>query len=126
MDCTYRIDTINKIILVTVVGELNATDFHKLGLDIYRIALKRNSKVVFDFAGANIKISVGEAYFWFSEHLDNVNVQFRNVPTAHIASDKNWSFLHFVETTWTNRGVNIKLFKEEEPAIKWLGQFQMV
>jgi len=55
-----------------------------------------------------------------------VNVQFRNVPTAHIASDKNWSFLHFVETTWTNRGVNIKLFKEEEPAIKWLGQFQMV
>ncbi len=120
MDCSYRIDKINKIILVTVVGELNATNFEKLCLDIYKMALKLKSKIIFDFTSANITICIGAAYFWFTEHLDNIDIRFRHIPTAHIASDNNWSFLEFVETTWSNKGICVKAFKQKDIAIKWL------
>jgi len=120
MDYSYRINKINKIILVTVVGELNATNFEKLCLEIYKQALELKYKVIFDFIGTNITISVGEAYYWFTEHLDNIDIRYRKIPIAYIANDKNWSFLEFVETMWSNGGIVIKVFKNEAFAVKWL------
>ena len=120
MNCSYRIDKINRIILVTVVGELNAASFENLCSNIYKNALKQRSKVIFDFTETNIAISVGEAYYWFTEHMDNIDIRFRRIPIAYIASNKNWSFLEFAETTWSNSGVIVKVFKNEKLAIKWL------
>ena len=124
MSYVYRIDKINRIILVTVVGELNAINFKKLCLDVYKMALKLKSKIVFDLTEANITICIGTAYFWFQKHMDKVDVHFRTIPSFYIANDNNWSFLEFIEIAWTNRGICIKVFKQKELAIKWLSSLR--
>lgn len=123
MGYSYRIDKINRIVLVTIVGELNAINFEKLCLAIYKMALMLKCKVIFDFTSANITICIGAAYFWFTEHLDHIDVRFRSIPIACIASDRNLSFLEFVEITWSNIGVNVKVFNARKLALKWLTSF---
>jgi len=123
MEYSYRIDTVNRAIVVAIVGELYANDFAKLDVEVCSLALGLNYKLVFNFKKAIIRIGLGEAYFWFPDHLDKINMSFRQITSAHIANDTDESFFCFVETTWSNRGVRTKMFKEEKAALKWLKQF---
>jgi len=123
MDHSYEINETTRTITVVVVGEVHANDFAKLDVEVCSLALNLNFKIAFNFKNAIIRIGLGEAYFWFSNHLDNVNLKFRLIPTAHIASDSNERFFHFIETTWSNQGVKIKMFKEDAKALEWLEQF---
>jgi len=123
MEYSYNINDISKTIIVVIVGEINASNFAKLDVEICTLALSLQYKIIFDFSNATVIISVGEAYFWFPNHLDKINMLFRRIPTAHIANSKNESFFHFVETTWTNHGIKTKMFKEKELAMEWLNQF---
>jgi hypothetical protein len=120
MKYSYKLDKARKIITVTVVGELYPNDFSKIDIDVCTLALSHDCKIVFNFTEVIIHISIGEAYFWFSNHLDKVNFMFRSIPTALVANDENEKFLHFVETTWSNRGMKIKMFKELDEALLWL------
>jgi len=123
MTYSYKINNTTKAIIVDINGEMYPTDFAKLDVEVCTLALNLNYKIIFNFKKAIVRICLGEAYFWFSNHLDNINLQFRFIPTAHIANDSNESFFHFVETTWSNQGVKIKMFKNEDEALNWLGQF---
>ena len=119
----YKINEVSKAIIVDVIGDMHTTDFAKLDVEICSLALNLNCKIIFNFKNAIIRIGFGEAYFWFSNHLDKVNLQFRRIPTAHIANDSNELFLHFIETTWSNQGVSIKMFKKDTDALEWLERF---
>jgi len=121
MDHSYSINDISKTIIVIIVGEVNAVDFAKLDVEICMIAFNLSYKIIFDFSQATVTIGMGEAYFWFTTHLDKINSLFRKIPTAHIANDKNERFFHFVETTWTNHGIKTKMFRDLESAVTWLG-----
>lgn len=120
MEYSYRIDDSKNIIFVTAVGDLTSGAFDEVGLKIFNLALTVKSSVVFDFSRVTVKISLGEIYFWFSNHLDKVDAQFRNIPTAVVSSAKNETFFHFVETTWTNHGAKTMVFKDEFQAQNWL------
>lgn len=123
MEYIYKINKQEKAIIVIIVGELNASDFAKLDLEICKLAIELNYNIIFNFSKAIVNIGIGEAYFWFKNHLDKINVLFREIPIAHIASEVNENFLYFVETTWSNNGIKTKMFKEEQVAMKWLQQF---
>jgi hypothetical protein len=122
MEYSYIINDVHRTVLVTVSGELYANDFAKLNIEVCSMALKLNYKLIFDFTNAVVRIGLGEAYFWFSDHLDKINTSFRRIPTAHIANDLNEPFFRFVEVAWTNRGSRTKMFREVERALEWLDQ----
>jgi len=124
MTYLYNIDKVKKNILVDVIGDIYTADFAKLDVEVCALALNLNCKIIFNFKNAIIRIGFGEAYFWFSKHLDNVNLQFRRIPTAHIANDSNERFFHFVETAWSNQGVRIKMVKNDTDALEWMEQFK--
>jgi len=122
MEYSYEINEVSKTITVIIEGEVNARNFAKLNVEICTLAVSLHCKIIFDFTSAIVDISIGEAYFWFANHLDKINILFRRIPTAHIVNEKNESFFYFVETTWTNHGINTKMFKEGVLAQDWLNQ----
>jgi hypothetical protein len=124
MTYLYKIDKVRKNILVNIKGDIYTLEFAKLDVEVLTLALNLNYKIIFNFKSAIIRIGFGEAYFWFSKHLDNVNLQFRRIPTAHIANDSNERFFYFVETAWSNQGVRIKMFKNDTDALEWMEQFK--
>lgn len=126
MEYSYVINDVNRLVSITVIGELYANDFAKLHIEVCSLALKRNYKLIFDFTNTNIRISIGEAYFWFSDHLDRVNMSFRRIPIAFITNELDKMFFSFVEVAWTNRGIRIKIFKEVKSALEWFEQFENV
>jgi len=123
LEHSYEINDENRTITVVVVGELHANDFAKLDVKVCLLALKLDYKLIFDFTNAIVRIGLGEAYFWFSDHLDKINTSFRRIPTAHIVNDLNEPFFKFVELAWTNRGIRTKKFKDVKSALEWLDQF---
>jgi len=126
MEHSYDINEVNRTITVVLVGEIYANDFAKLNIEVCSVALKLNYKLIFDFTNAIVRIGLGEAYFWFSDHLDKINTSFRQIPTAHVANDINETFFRFVEVAWTNRGSRTKMFKEVTSALEWLDQFDKI
>lgn len=120
----YKIVKAKKYILVDVIGDVHTAEFAKLDVEVCALASNLNYKIIFNFKRAIIRIGFGEAYFWFSKHLDNVNLQFRRIPTAHIANDSNEHFFYFVETAWSNQGIRIKMFKNDTDALEWIEQFK--
>jgi hypothetical protein len=126
MEHSCEINEENRTITVVVVGEVHANDFAKLDVEVCSLALKLNYKLIFNFSNAIVRIGLGEAYFWFSDHLDKVNISFRRIPIAHIANNLNEPFFRFVEVAWTNRGIRTKMFKEVKSALEWLDQFDKV
>jgi len=123
MDHSYEINEITRTITVVLVGEVHANDFAKLDVKVCSLALKLDYKLIFDFRNTIVRIGLGEAYFWFSDHLDKINTSFRRIPTAHIVDDLNEPFFRFVEVAWTNRGIRTKKFKDVKSALEWLDQF---
>lgn len=118
----YTVNDISKTIVVIIIGDVNASNFAKLDVEICMLAFQLDYKIIFDFSQATVSIGLGEAYFWFTNHLDKINALFREIPTAHIANEKNEHFFHFVETTWTNHGIRTKMFKDLDSAVNWLGE----
>ncbi|ADQ81089.1 hypothetical protein Palpr_2960 [Paludibacter propionicigenes WB4] len=123
MEHSYSVNDINKTIIVIIVGDVNAANFAKLDAEICMLAFNLNYKIIFDFSQAAVTIGMGEAYFWFTNHLDKINMLFRKIPTAHIANNENENFFHFVETTWTNHGIKTGMFKDLESAVNWLAKY---
>jgi len=123
MEYSYSVNDISQTIIVVIVGEVTAANFEKLDIEICLLALNLHYKIIFDFSQTTITISMGEAYFWFANHLDKINLLFRRIPTAHIANDKNENFFHFVEITWNNNGIITKMFKDLEEASNWVERF---
>jgi len=126
MEYSYIINDVHRTVLVTVIGELYVNDFAQLNIKACSVAQKLNYKLILNFTNAVVRIGLGEAYFWFSEHLGKSNTPSMRIPTAHIANDLNEAFFRFVEVAWTNRGSRTKMFKKVESALEWLDQFDKV
>lgn len=67
MEYSYITNDVNKLVSITIIGELYANDFVKLNIEVCLLALKLNYKLFFDFTYADVKICIAEAYFWFPQ-----------------------------------------------------------
>jgi len=120
MQYEYIINNENKTINVLTIGNLEAGELAAMGLEIMMKAKELKYKIIFDFRLSKNKVSIGEAYFWFSMHYDKIDIEFRHIPTVYIVNKDDWDFYSFFECTCINRGIPIKVFLDENGVLKWL------
>lgn len=118
----YIIETNRSKNLVTirVSGDLTKTELAPLGVKVRLRAKKEHSRLLFDFRRAKNNLEIIDAHNWIADHYDVIDKQLKLIPTAHLANPDDIDFFKFVETSWSNRGVKIRLFNDERVAVEWL------
>ena len=119
MKYNYEINSENQTIIVKTIGDIITKEIVAMGLEIMMIAKELNCKIVYDYRLSN-RISVDEAYNWFSTHYENIDCEFRRIPTAYIVNIDDWEFYSFFECTSNNKGITIKAFQDENDCLRWL------
>jgi hypothetical protein len=123
MEYTYEFIDEHKIIKVTVWGVLTTHETALMGIIVRVKAYEIGYKLLFDYSRlTTIQISSSAAYFWFPDHYDNINIKLRYIPTAMLISKINYSAFTFFENTCYNKGIRIKIFRENKSALEWLNQ----
>jgi len=120
MNYTYEINSEKQTINVVTIGDLITKEVVAMGLEIMFKAKMLKYKIIFDHRNSKNRISIGEAYSWYSTHYDNIDNNLRYIPTAYIANIEDWDFYYFFEMTCNNKGIRLKTFQEENAAMKWL------
>lgn len=120
MEYTYELIDNYKIIKVKVLGELKPKETALMGKNIRLKAKELNYKILFDLTEAENKVSISDAYFWFADHYDKIDIQLRYIPTAHVTHEKDKSFFSFFETTCYNKNIRVRMFMESKEALEWL------
>lgn len=123
MKYTYKINSGNKTIVVITTGDLETKEVAAMGLIIRLKANELKYKIIFDYRLSKNRISITEAYYWFSTHYDSINNKLRFIPSAYIANKEDRDFYSFFETTSNNKGIPIKMFLDEKPALEWLESY---
>lgn len=123
MKYTHEICTDNKIISVSVSGELYTSEVVLMDKVIRLKANELNCKIVYDFRKAINRISITDAYYWFASDCDLVLFNLIHIPVVTIARELDEPFFDFFELTSNNKGSRIKNCKDEIAAFQWLEQF---
>lgn len=119
MEYACEIDSETKTIKVITKGELTTTETAAMALKVLIKAKELKYKIIFDYRLSINRISFADAYFWYSKHYDNVDVELRKVPTAYIVNEKDWQFFSFFECTNNNKLIPIKIFRNENTIFDW-------
>lgn len=120
MEYIYDIISNSKIVEVKVSGELDIKGTALMGKTIRQKAKKLNYKILFDFTQTKNRISITEAYFWFADYYDEIDVKLRYIPTVHLSNEEDKPFFSFFETTCYNKCIRVKMFTEKRKALEWL------
>ncbi len=120
MKYAFEINTMSKTIRVITEGNLTIQKAAAMGLEILMKAKELKCKIIFDHRLSKNKISITDAYYWFPTHYDNIDMEFRKIPTAYIVNNTDLEFYSFFECTCTNKGIPIKVFQDENAVLKWL------
>ena len=91
-----------------------------MGLEVLLKAKELKYKVIIDNRHSKNKITIAEAYSWFSNHYDHIDTELRHIPTAYISNKEDWNFYSFFECTCLNKGIRIKVFLDENTASEWI------
>ncbi|MDP4239445.1 MAG: STAS/SEC14 domain-containing protein [Bacteroidota bacterium] len=120
MEYTYEIVNDDRIIKVKASGEITPKEAAIMGKNIRIKAKELSYKILFDLRQAENKVSISEAYFWFADHYDKIDIKLRYIPTAHVTHEEDKSFFKFFETTCFNKCIKVRMFMEQEEALNWL------
>ena len=121
MEYNFTINTDTKIITVQTTGELIKNEVAKMDKRIRTKAKEFNCSILFDFRKSKNQITMADAFFWFTELYEDNEKSLISIPTVHLSSAEDEQFFRFFETTTNNNGIPIKMFLEDEPAMRWLG-----
>lgn len=120
MTYSYEINSENHAIIVNTIGELNTKEMVAMGLEILSKAKNIGFKVIFDHRMSKNRVSISDAYSWYYDHYDCVDIELRKIPIAYIANNEDWEFYTFFECTCNNKGIPIKVFKNDNTVSEWL------
>lgn len=120
MEYIYEIISSSKIIEVKVSGDLVVKETVLMGKTIRIKAKELNYKILFDFTQTRNKIPIAEAYFWFTDYYDKIDIKLRYIPTVHLSNEEDKPFFCFFETTCYNKCIKVKMFTEKGEALEWL------
>jgi hypothetical protein len=123
MKYTYEINSENKTIVVITTGDLKTKELASMGLTILLKAKELKYKIIFDHRLSRNRISITEAYYWFGTHYDSIDSKIKFIPSAYIANKEDMDFYSFFATTSNNKGIPIKIFLDEKPALEWLESY---
>jgi hypothetical protein len=120
MNYTFEINSENKMIRVVTTGDLIKESVASMGLEIMLKAKMLKYNILFDYRLSKNRISIVDAYRWYSDYYDNIDINFRFIPIAYIANDEDWTFYSFFECTCNNNLIPVRVFQEESAALKWI------
>lgn len=120
MEYTYELNSEMQTIIVKTTGYLTTKKTAAMGVEILLKAKDLNYKVIFDHRLSKNRISIAEAYSWYSNHYDHIDIELRRIPTAYISNKEDLPFYSFFECTCNNKGIIIKVFREENAVLEWV------
>jgi len=123
MKYSSEINQDNKTITVITSGNLKTKELSEMGILIRLQARDLKFKIIFDYRMSKNYISITEAYYWFTDYYDGIDLKLRQIPAAIITNNEDNEFFQFLETTCSNQGIPIKVFLEEISAFNWLNKF---
>ena len=118
---TVFVDDERHIVRVTHKGDLDISMAKKMVSEARTKAHNLGYNLLYDFRESFIKVSTMEMYFLPREH-DLLSIpEAKNIKSANIIplKDKKVDW-RFYEATALNAGLNLRAFKTEEDALKWL------
>ena len=123
MKYTYEINSDNQTIVVLTIGNLIKHEVVEMGIEILLKAKELKYRVIFDHRLSKNRISFSEAYNWYLVNYDIIDYELKRIPTAYIINIEDWDFYSFFECTCYNKGIPVKVFKDENAVSEWLKGF---
>lgn len=120
MEYEFEYDDNRKIIFIRINGELLIEESSKMGLEARLKAKEINFRLIFDFKKTTFIRSIVQAHCWPDDHYIGIDPTIKHIKTAYVVNDRDMEFWSFVETSFMNKGFNIKIFQEEKDAIEWI------
>ena len=120
LNCETEIRHHNKIIVVRLSGKLYSQEFSKIDSENREKAIELGYKLIYDFSRTINHISIVEAYHWYFDFHSHKCIDSHLIPVVFLSNQNDVTFFKFFETTSLNKGFNIKMFTDEDAAIKWL------
>jgi hypothetical protein len=124
MEYTTQINEPRKFLFIRISGILDIEALSAMGIAMRLKAKELNYKLLFDFRKIRPIVSVINKYNWIEDNYDHVDPLLKYIPTAHLAKEEDMKSFRMLETFWMNKGAEVKLFSEEDDAIKWLDSFE--
>lgn len=124
---TYSVeyDSTAEIVVATITGSTNLSDFREVLLTIIQLVKQKKCfRILTDLREAEVHASVVEMYNLpgeISEMVKKNNLNFHIIKRAFIASNDK-GHLEFYETVSLNRSHNVKLFYDLKEARDWVLQ----
>lgn len=120
MNWIEEIDSESEIIVVRFFGNYQKETLLPIVTKARKKALTLDYKLIFDFSESHVQFSVADAYNWIPNHYDTIDPLLKIVPVANIPGEKNLELFSFVETTFLNKGAQIRLCENERDSKAWL------
>ena len=118
---TVVVDNKRHIVRVTHVGDLDISMAKKMVSEARTQAHKLGYNLLYDFRESFIRVSTVEMYFLPRGHELLATPEARDIKSANIIPLKDKQVdCRFFEVTAQNAGLNLRAFKNEEDALKWL------
>ncbi|MEI7503987.1 MAG: hypothetical protein WCJ61_11950 [Paludibacter sp.] len=93
MEYNFTINTDTKIITVRTSGDLIKNEVAKMDRSIRTKAKELNFSILFDFRQSKNRITMGDAYFWFTDFYEDNEKLLISIPTANLSSTEDNSSL---------------------------------
>ncbi len=120
MEYTYEIINNYKIIKVEVLGDLIIKESESLGKRIRRKAKRMDYAILFDLTHIRNRIAANEAYLWYANRRDILDINFRYIPVAYLINKNQEPLFGPFKIFCLNNGVLLRIFDEKEKAFEWL------
>jgi len=117
-----EVDEVHRLIVIRVSGRVTIASILPVALQERLLAQELGFGVIFDYRRAHFEIAYSEAFYWLDRHYNTIDPTLKQIRTAHLASPENLEFLQFLELSWSNRGARVRVFEDEDEAVRWLAR----
>jgi hypothetical protein len=121
MSVQFQIDETPEYLSVRVIGANAMEEIWERFEWVGKLCERANkNKLLFDFTGAPTKLYLAERYF-LGEHSQDFML-YNVFKVAAVCKPEQLDPKRFGEVVARNRGVNVRVFTDEESALAWLLQ----
>lgn len=118
---TITLNRERNLVYVTAQGEFDVNSGGKLITETRNIASKHQYNILCDVRASHAKVGLGEWFFLPRKLGVYKDMKTRNTKTAILVNRGGQENAYrFFETVASNVGLRIKIFLDEEKALKWL------
>lgn len=123
MEYIIEINDSVRISKVILTGILTVSEMGPIGKEARLKAYELGYKLLFDFRSVDVNVTMAEAFNYPREAYSDIEPATKIIPTAHLVKIEDEEFWSFVEISFRNVGMNIRMFFDENEAVEWLSNY---